>query len=116
VILDINGCGLAMITLYITGVRGQKNMRPLWKRPEFILLMAGLIATAIAVQTCFISLYTADKCSNTWLVLNIVPAAPAFWSKFPGRDVVYHIMQPLEAIISIAALAIFYFGLDSFKE
>ena len=115
VILDINGCGLAMISLYLAGVRGEENMKPLWKRPEFILLFVGAIATAMALQTCFISLYAADKCNNTWLVLNIVPEAPAFWRKFPGRDVVYHIMQPLEAIISIGVLATFYFGLDSFR-
>jgi len=116
VILDINGCGLAMITLYIAGVRGAENIKPLWRRPEFILLVTGLVITALAVQSCIIALYATDKCSNTWLVLNIVPEAPAFWRKFPGRDVVYHIMQPLEAIISIAVLAFFYFGLDIFRE
>lgn len=116
VILDINGCGLAMITLYIAGVKGAENMKPLWKRPEFILLVAELVVIAVLVQVCFVSLYAADKCPNTWLVLNIVPEAPAFWRKFPGRDVVYHIMQPLEAIISIAVLAVFYFGLDEFRK
>jgi hypothetical protein len=116
VILDINGCAMAVITLYIAGVRGAENMKPLWKRPEFILLFLGGIITAVAVQTCFISLYAADKCANTWLVLNIVPEAPTFWRKFPGRDVVYHIMQPLEAMISIGVLAFFYFGLDSFRS
>lgn len=116
VILDINGCGLAMVTLYIAGVKGADNIKPIWKRPEFILLATGLIVTAVLVYTCFISLYAADRCANTKLVLNIVPEVPAFWRKFPGRDVMYHIMQPLEAIISIAVLSIFYFGLDELRS
>jgi len=116
VILDINGCGLAVITLYLFGVKGSDNLKPLWKRPEFISIIAFGIAITIAVKTCFIALYTADKCSNTWLVLNIIKEAPTFWRKFPGRDIVYHIMQPVEAIVAIILLALFYFGLDSFRQ
>ena len=116
VILDINGCGLAMITLYIAEVTGAQNIKPLWRRPEFILLAADMIATATAVLTCFIALYEADKCANTWLTLNIIHEPVTFWRKFPNRDVYYHVMQPLEAIIAIALLAFFYFGLDSFRK
>ena len=115
VILDINGCGLAMITLYICGVRGAETLKPLWKRPEFITIVIFALAVCIAIKTCFIALYTVDKCDNTWLVLNIIKEPQFFWRKFPGRDAVYHIMQPLEAIIAIIALAFFYFGLDSFR-
>ncbi len=116
VILDINGCGLAMITLYIFGVKGCENLKPLWQRPEFISIIAFGIAVIIAVKTCLLALYQADKCSNTFLVLNIIPEAPTFWRKFPGRDAIYHIMQPVEAIVAIIALAFFYFGLDSFQH
>ena len=116
VILDINGCGLAMITLYIIGVEGSQNLKPLWKRPEFMAILAFAFAVLIAVKACFIALYTADKCNNTWLVLNIIKEEQFFWRKFPGRDAVYHIMQPIEAIAAIIGLALFYFGLDSFRR
>ena len=116
VILDINGGGLAMITLYICGVKGSETLKPLWKRPEFISILAFGLAVFIAVKTCYVALYTADKCTNTRLVLNIINEAPTFWRQFPGRDVVYHIMQPVEAIVAIIALSFFYFGLDSFRR
>jgi hypothetical protein len=112
VILDINGCGLAMITLYIAGVDGGKIFKPLWQRPEFILIILFAIAFTVAVKTCFIALYQADKCANTWLTLNIIPEAPTFWRQFPGRDAIYHIMQPVEAVVSIILLALLYMGLD----
>ncbi len=116
VIIDINGCGLAMITFYILGVRGSDNVQPFWKRPEFILIITFTIAVFIAVKTCLIALYTADKCDNTWLTLNIIKEPQFFWRKFPGRDAVYHVMQPVEAIVAIIVLALFYFGLDSFRN
>jgi len=116
IMMDMYGCGLAMVSLMICGVRGEWPIQPLWRRTEFIFLIAGLVAIAIAVHTCFISLYQADKCSNTWLVLSILHGPITFWSQFPGRDVIYHIMQPVEAIVSISVLSIIYFGLDSFRK
>ena len=116
VILDINGCGLAMVTLYICGVRGSENLKPLWKCPEFFAIVAMAIAVLVALKTCFFALYSADKCNNTWLVLNILKEPQFFWRKFPGRDAVYHIMQPVEAIIAIVTLAFFYFGMDSIRS
>ena len=116
VILDINGCGLAMITFYLAGVKGSENLKPIFQRTEFISVVVFALAVTVAVKTCFIALYTADKCNNTWLVLNIIKEPQFFWRKFPGRDAVYHIMQPVEAIIAIITLALFYMGLDSFRK
>lgn len=112
VILDINGCALMVTTLYICGVTGSRNLKPFWKRPEFWFIVAFGITVFFAVKTCFFTLYEADKCPNTWLVLNKIHEAPTFWRKFPGRDIVYHIMQPVEAILAIIVLGLFYMGLD----
>jgi hypothetical protein len=116
VVMDIYGCALAMLTLMIVGVRGASPVRPLWRRSEFIFLIVLLIVFVIAVRTCFIALYDADRCLNTWLVLNVIHEPVTFWRQFPGRDVIYHIMQPIEAIIFITVLIVFYFGLDSFRR
>jgi len=116
IMVDTYGCGLAMVTLMICGVKGELPVSSFWKRPEFVFLILALIALAIAIKTCFFAVYEADKCSNTWLVLNRINEIPTFWRKYPGRDVVYHVMQPIEAIISISGLAVIYFGLDSLRE
>jgi hypothetical protein len=116
VILDINGCALAVLTLMIFGVEGTKILSPLWKRSEFIGLSLFIIVVAVALFTCAVTLYEAGKCSNTWLVLNILHEPPTFWRKFPGRDAVYHIIQPMEAIMDIVLLSLLYFGMDSFRK
>ena len=116
VMIDIYGCGLTMIALMMCGVRGELPVKPAWKRPEFILQVVALVALAIAIQTCFVAVYETGKCSNTWLVLNRIHEPVTFWRKFPGRDVVYHVMQPIEAIIAISMLATIYLGLDSFRK
>lgn len=116
VMIDIYGCGLIMVALMICGVKGAAPVRPIWRRSEFIFLLVSLIAVTIAIHSCFIALYEADSCANTWLVLNRIHQPVTFWRKFPGRDVVYHIMQPLEAIVAISAFSLFYFGLDSFRK
>ena len=116
IMIDIYGCGLAMVALLICGVEGQLPVNPFWKRPEFIFLVVALVLLAVAIQTCFISVYEADKCANTWLVLNHIHEPITFWRRFPGRDVVYHVMQPIEAIIAISLLTATYFGLDSFRK
>ena len=117
VIIDMYGCGLAMITLLICGVKGAWPVKPLWSRTEFIFLLLSLVIVAVTVQMGYIVLYEADKTANTLLVLNHVHEPVKFWRQFPGRpDAIYHLMQPLEAIIAIPIVALFYFGLDSLRK
>lgn len=116
VVLDINGCALAMVSLMICGVRGRISNTPLWKKREFIALCFIILLIIASVKTCFIALYEEDQCSNTWLVLNRIHEARNFWRQYPGRDVVYHVMQPLESLIIIPSLILFYFGMDAFRK
>jgi hypothetical protein len=116
VVMDTYGCGLAVTTLLIMGVKGSTEIKPFWRRPEFISLLGFMIAVVILIKVCFISVYDSGKCANTWLVLNRIPGEQSFWRQYPGRDVIYHVMQPIEAMIYIPLLAFFYFGLDSFRK
>ena len=116
VVLDIYGCGLAVVSMLICGVEGQKQIKSLWKRTEFISLFAFLLLVIIAIKLCIVSIYAVDKCNNTLLVLNRIPDVQSFWRQYPGRDVIYHVMQPVEAFIFIPLLTFFYFGLDSFRK
>jgi hypothetical protein len=116
IVMDIYGAGLAMTALLICGLKGEKKVKSLWTRTEFISLVACMLLIVIAVKLCFVSVYAAGKCDNTLLVLNRIPGAQNFWRQFPGRDVIYHVMQPVEAFIYIPLLTLFYFGLDSFRK
>ncbi|MDB5283288.1 MAG: hypothetical protein JWO06_2363 [Bacteroidota bacterium] len=115
VVMDMYGCGLAMTALLICNLNGPE-VKVLWKRPEFISLCLFVLFVVIALKTCFICSYPHEKCSNTFLVLNGIQGVQTFWHQYPGRDVVYHVMQPIEALIYIPLLAFFYFGLDSFRK
>jgi len=116
VVMDINGCGLAMITLLICGVNGSEKVAPFWKRPEFISLCVALATIFIATKACLLAFYEADQCGNTVFVFNRIHETPTFWRQYPGRDVIYHVMQAVEGIMAITVLVLFYFGLDSFRK
>jgi hypothetical protein len=116
VMIDIYGCGLAMATLMICGVARKEMINPFWKRPEFITLCLILFGFIIAVKTCFFCYYPADKCSNTYMVLNKLEEPEKFWRQFKNRPVIYHVSTPFESVVIITSLCLFYFGLDSFYK
>lgn len=110
--MDIYGCAMMMLLLMISGVKLQKKLLPVWNRTELLVLGLAVAACFLAWQMCFISLYESQQCENTWLVLNRIKGEQTFWRQYPGRDVIYHVMQPVEAFFTIPALLVFYFGLD----
>lgn len=112
IMMDIYGCAMMMLLLLISGVALQKKAVHIWNRKEYWLLGFTLIACFFAWQVCFIALYKSQQCENTWLVLNRIEGIQTFWRQYPGRDVIYHVMQPVEAFFTIPALLLFYFGLD----
>jgi hypothetical protein len=112
IMMDIYGSGMMMIFLLISGVKlGGKTLH-VWHRKEFWAIALVLVVCFFAWQVCFIALYKAQQCENTWLVLNRIEGVQGFWRQYPGRDVIYHVMQPVEAFFTVPALLLFYFGLD----
>ena len=116
VTMDIYGSGLTVIVLSIAGVSSNSKQLPFYKRIEFVSLLALLLCFAIAVKTCVIAFYQTDVCNNTWLLLRETNMPGTFWEKFPNRDVVYHVLKPIEGVTMITSLLLFYFGLDSFRK
>lgn len=114
--MDIYGCALAMLVLFICGVRAEHPVKPLWKRIEFYGIIALTSSILIAIATCFIAPYEFQKCSNTFLVLNERMVPEPFWREHPISHVIYHVQNPLEALVCFTTLVFFYFGLDSFRK
>jgi hypothetical protein len=110
--MDIYGCALLILLISISGEKLHKKLLPVWNRTELLVLGLAVAACFLAWQMCFISLYESQQCENTWLVLNRIKGEQTFWRQYPGRDVIYHVMQPVEAFFTIPALLVFYFGLD----
>ena len=115
ILMDTYGCGLTMVVLMMFGVKGNANIQPVWKRPEFISLIASVIAVLVLVKICFIATYANNACSNTWLIMNQRTSPEPFFRYHPTHHIWFHVMQPLEGLIAIVMLHLSYFGLDSFR-
>ncbi len=116
IMTDTYGCALTMLLLMIAGIKGSRNIKPLWQRPEFITLVLGVVAVLVAVKLCFIAPYASDTCSNTLLIMNNRLTPEPFFRAHPTHHISYHVMKPLEGLIAICSLHLFYFGLDSFRK
>ena len=116
IMTDTYGCALTMLALMIAGVKGNENVKPVWKRPEFIGLIAGLILVLAATQLGYLVSYANEAGSNTLLVMNKSLTGEPFWRAHPTHHILYHVMKPVEGLIAIASLHFFYFGLDSLRK
>jgi len=116
ILMDTYGCGLTMIVLMIIGVKGDENVKPFWKRPEFISLLCLVVAILIAAKFCFVATYANEACSNTLLVMNERMSAEPFFRPHPTHNISYHVMNPVEGFIAITILHFIYLGLDSFRK
>lgn len=116
IMMDTYGCGLTLAVLMIAGVKGNENVKPVWQRPEFISLICLVVAVLAAANFCLITAYANEACSNTWLVMNERLTPEPFLRAHPTHHISYHVMKPLEGLIAITVLHLFYFGLDSFRK
>lgn len=116
IMMDTYGCGMAMIVLMILGVKGASNVKPIWKRPEFISLVSLVVLILIAVKLCLIACYANEVCSNTLLVMNKRMVSEPFLRLHPTHHLWFHVMKPAEAFICIPLLHVFYMGLDSLRK
>ena len=116
ILMDTYGCGLTTIVLMIFGIKGNENIKPVWKRPELIVLACLVVALLVGVKICFIAPYANEACSNTWLVMNERITPEPFFRDHPTHHISFHVMKPLEGLMAIVTLHLFYFGLDSFRK
>lgn len=116
IMMDTYGCGLVMIVLMCLGLKGTESVKEFWKRPEFVSLLALIVCVLLAVKLCFIADYGNNICNNTLLVMNKRTTAEPFLRLHAGHNIMYHVMKPLEALICISALHLFYLGIDSLRK
>lgn len=113
---DTYGCGLTMLALMISGIEGSRTTAPIYKRPEFIGLVSGVVLILLLVKTGVVAPYMSDSCANTLLVMNERTAPEPFWRAHPTHHILYHVMNPYEGFALVSLLHLFYLGLDSFRK
>jgi len=116
VVMDTYGCALTMVVLMICGVKAQQGLRPLYKRVEFVVLVTASVVILIAGQLCYIAAYLSTQCSNTLLVMNKRMDPEPLFRVHPTHFWMYHVMSPVEGLIVIVVMILFFFGLDSLRK
>lgn len=116
ILLDLLGCGVAMISLWIMGLNVKRRERPFWQKPEFITLAMINLFFYLALATCTFSLYESTKCDFTLIALNQLEDPFPFWYQHPFTGAVYHVMKPIEGMCAITTLCLLYMGLDKLAE
>jgi len=111
IILNLLGAGLGVVFILITtGYESKKA--PLWKRTPFWFTLCLFIVLIILGSVGEFTLYPINPDNgDPLIVLNRKLIPDGFWtSPYPGR--VYHILRPLEGIILIFSLFLFYYMMD----
>lgn len=109
VVVDLLGCGLAMIMLWMAGKKAYSmgNMNK-----YALIFLAGLnILFCVLLLSCVLAQYPTEECNNTFLVLNKLENPHLFWqTHYFGQ--VYHVMKPVEGWIAINILCLFFTSMD----
>ena len=109
VILDLLGVGTVTVLLWIAGVPVVK--KPVLARPELYVLLLIVVAIAVAINTCYISLFPNETCPHTWLVLNSLENPDIFWQIHPFTQARYHVLSLPEAgTIGLGLIAFYSFS------
>ncbi len=105
IVIDLLGCGMAMIFLWIAGVKPTKNL------VGFISLTLIDVLFIVLLVTCVFALYPSTECENTFLVLNQLPNPHLFWQTHV-YGAIYHVMKPVEGMLAINLVCLFFTAAD----
>jgi hypothetical protein len=113
IVIDLLGCGMAMIFLWIAGAK-PKQAFVFWIKPEIIFLMTVNLLFLVLLASCAVAFYPESKCDTTFLVLNQLPNPHLFWQTHV-YGAVYHVMKPLEGLVAVNLVCLFFTGMDFFS-
>lgn len=112
IFIDLIGCGVAIIVLWINGVKPKTPVPAYWRRPELLFIICTIGLCLNLVNACFFAQYTSTQCENTWLVLNLLDNPHQFWQHHDFTGAVYHVMNPKEGMVALSLLCLFYMSMD----
>ena len=111
IVIDLLGCGMAMVFLWISGAKSNRNSVSFFKQPGIISLILINLIVVILLATCVFAFYPGDKCENTFLILNQLPNPHLFWQTHV-YGAIYHVMNPIEGLVAICCVCLFFSLID----
>ncbi len=110
IVIDLLGCGLAMIILWVAGAK--PNQRTVfWRKPEFSFLLVVNLLFLFLLATCVFAFYPEGKCGNTFLILNQLSDPNLFW-QIHVYGAVYHVMKPVEGLVAVNGVCLLFSFMD----
>ncbi len=117
IVMDVLGCGFAMLALKISGVEfSGKNVAVFYKRAEFIFLAIFVFSFFILLQTCVFSAHIKYSCNNTLIPLSKLENPDSFWQIHSFTKATYHVLSPVNGMLIITALCLFFMALDGYSS
>ena len=117
IVMDILGCGFAMLTLKIFMIEFRdKPIELFYTRAEFIFLVLLVFSFFILLKTCVFSTHIKYACSNTLIPLSLLENPDSFWQVHSFTKAKYHVLSPVNGMIAITALCLFFMGLDGYSS
>lgn len=110
VIINLIGAAIGLLIVIIIGVKLKNQVKPYLKSFSFYSLITLCITVIVLFITGVLTLYPDAALPNAFALVREIPEG--FWSYPPGPYVKYHVVTPLEGVIIITILFVFYFGLD----
>ncbi len=110
VVIDLLGCGMAMVFLWIAGVKPDQKSA-FWQKPEFVFLIVVNGLFLVLLATCVFALYPEGRCPNTFLVLNQLHNPHLFWQTHV-YGAVYHVMKPMEGLVAVNLVCLLFSFMD----
>lgn len=112
IVLDVLGAGLFVAGLGVLGIKSNRGDTPIHKRAEVWLLTGFVLITGVLLASCAIVPYAVDSCTHTWFVMNTLPEMQTFWYVHPAIGSTLHVLKPMEGIVVVFLLCVFYLGMD----
>jgi hypothetical protein len=110
IVIDLLGCGMAMIFLWIGGAKS-KPVSVFWRKPEVVFLITVNLLFVVLLATCVLAFYPEGKCDTTFLVLNQLQNPHLFWQTHV-YGAVYHVMKPMEGLMAVNSACLLFTCMD----
>jgi hypothetical protein len=117
IVMDVIGCGFAMLSLKILGVDIKSKPRVVFfLREEFLFLVILSISYFLLLQTCVFAYHISVASNTTIISLSLLENPYSFWQIHDFTKAKYHVLSPITGFVVIFCLSVFFMGLDGYSS
>ena len=111
VIINLVGAAIGVLILKTYLIKHIKLSKKFFKSPVFYFLCMIVLVVIALMSTGVLTVFSDDESIAAYTLVKVIPEG--FWSYPPGPYVKYHVVMPMEGLIIISILWLFYYRLDA---